>query len=485
MSKHPNILLISIDSLRPDHLSLYGYHKETSPNLELFAAQGIIYENAFSAANWTGAAVSSLLTGLYPTCHGYTNRRYYLDPDVESIATLLQRAGFYTICFSNNLYISHKTGMSQGFDKFLYQGKEERQDSGKDLIAKESRLAAKLKNVLPARPKSLLKDVLDHANHKRMLTRDKGAFKTETAFKKWFNRYNGEKPFFAYIHYQEPHSVYFPPFPFRRRFFSGSWVYESKYLDFDLIDFFGGKVEFTEQQINHYKELYDGEIAYLDWRLGRLLDYLKHNRVLDNTVVIVTADHGENMGENGYFWHAFCLYDSLIRIPLIIRYPEWFASASLSSELVQIVDIVPTLADGLNLNWPFSKVRQGESLLAKKHRSAVLVETFSAEKMVKRWLKRRNDLEMQDFQQYFRDLVAYRTNKYKLIKSSDGGSEFYDLENDPLEGQNLYHQDDPRVIACEKKLDEWTGTFSPHVADETQPGFDKDTWEKMKALGYA
>ncbi len=483
MQKQPNVLLISIDSLRTDHLSLYGYRRETTPNLELFATQGTTYDNAFSAANWTGAAVASLLTGLYPTCHGYTNKRYYLDPDVKSVATLLKQAGFNTVCFSNNLYIGPETGLSQGFDRFYYQGKEKTEGAGR--ISKNSNWGQKFKNMFPPRCKSLIKDVFDHTNFKRMLTRDKGAFKTETAFKKWYNHYDSEKPFFAYIHYQEPHSVYFPPFPFRRRFFSGPWLYESRYLDFDLIEYFGGKREFTDKEIKHYGELYDGEIAYLDWRLGRLFDYLKQKNVLEETVVVVTADHGENMGENGYFWHAFCLYDPLIRIPLIVRYPEWFPEAGRSPDLVQIVDIIPTLLQGLGLEWSFGDQRQGHSLLAQNKRSAVLVETFNAENMVKRWLKRRKNLKIHDFQQYFRDLTAYRTKKLKLIRSSDGWPEFYDLETDPQERQNIYHQDDPRVIECEKQLDAWTGTFSPHVADKTQPGFDKDTWEKMKALGYA
>ena len=123
-------MLISIDSLRPDHLSAYGYRRETSPHLDQVAEQGVIYQDAFAPANWTGAAVTSILTGLYPTCHGYTNRRYYLDEDVPSLATLLSEAGYETLCFSNNMYISRETGLAQGFKHFYYQGARVREGEG-------------------------------------------------------------------------------------------------------------------------------------------------------------------------------------------------------------------------------------------------------------------------------------------------------------------------------------------------------------------
>ena len=111
----PNILLISIDSLRADHLSLYGYAKETSPHLTELSFDGIVYENAFTAANWTGAAITSILTGQYPTCHGYTHKRYYLDNGEDSIASILQNNGYETVCFSNNMYLSDKSGLDAGF----------------------------------------------------------------------------------------------------------------------------------------------------------------------------------------------------------------------------------------------------------------------------------------------------------------------------------------------------------------------------------
>lgn len=482
--KKPNILLISIDSLRADHLSLYGYDKETSPYLTELAFRGTVYEHAISPANWTGASISSILTGLYPTSHGYTNKRYYLDDGEDTIASILKNNGYFTICFSNNLYLSHRTGLGSGFDDFRYRGVFEHKDVSLSK-RKNKNIITKLKKLPGARQKLLVNNLMDVFSPQRAVTRDDGAFSTEIAFNKWLSNYNSQKPFFVYIHYQEPHSVYFPPYPYRRRFFSGSWMEEGRFLQFEHMAYFAGKKVFTESLVEHYKELYDGEIAYLDWRLGRLFKSLKSRAIFDNTLVIVTADHGEMFGEHGFFWHAFCLYEPLIRVPLIIRYPPWFKEDHRSNELVQTNDLVPTILHGLGLDWKYIDEHQGQSFFDRSKRNATLTESFNPEPMIDRWLLRNRSLEKSDFDIFMRDLVAYRSLTEKYISASDKKDEFYNLKTDPFEEQNLYKNDDGPVLNCQKSLKNWIESLKPHVANDTQPAFDKDTWEKMKTLGYA
>ena len=486
LSKRPNILLISIDSLRADHLSVYGYRKETSLHLSELAFDGMVYENAITAANWTGASIASILTGLYPTCHGYSNKRYYLDDGQESIASILQQNGFTTACFSNNMYISSRSGLDAGFDHFFYRGVREQKSDTSAEPSRKSRLLQKAKDRIGMPQKNLIKNLVDVFFYEKSLHRDDGAYATEVAMTRWLQEQDRHKPFFAYVHYQEPHSVYFPPYPYRRRFFSLGWLEEGRYLEFDHINYFAGKTHFTESQVNHYMELYDGEIAYLDWRLGRLFQFLKKEGMYDDTVIIVTADHGEMFGEGGFFWHAFCLYEPLIRVPLIIRYPEWFSRDTRSLEIVQTNDLTPTLLDGLGIDWRYKNDRQGQSFLNGSERRAALTETFNPELMIDRWLQRNKGLTKDDFRQYLRDLAAFRTADDKFVLSSDGAHEFYDLIADPGESENLYTDKNERAKKRRSELLEWTGTFKPHaVSADTQPGFDKATWEKMRALGYA
>lgn len=485
-TKKPNILLISIDSLRADHLSLYGYFRETTPYLTELAMEGTYYENAFTAANWTGASVTSILTGLYPTVHGYTNKRYYLDDGEDSIASILKEHGYFTTCFSNNLYLSSKSGLQAGFDDFRYRGVSEAKSSAASSHKSSNGLLNTIKSIPSMRSKMLVKNVLDVFDTAKALQRDDGAYETELGFQQWLQDIDQDQPFFTYIHYQEPHSIYFPPYPYRRRFFSGTWRQEGKFLELDHMRYFAAKTQFTESDVEHYKELYDGEIAYLDWRMHRLFRLLKKHDLYDNTIIMVTADHGELFGENGFFWHAFCLYDPLIRVPLVVRYPDWFPRDHRSLEIVQTNDLVPTLLHGLNVDWKYTNDRQGQSFLNGSTRKAALTETYNPESMIDRWLQRNKDLSKEDFAHYLRDLNAYRTLSDKFISASDGRHEFYDLATDAVEAENLFSGSDPRIAERQKELQEWTGSFTPHrVAPGTQPGFDKATWEKMKALGYA
>ena len=487
LNKKPNILLVSIDSLRADHLSVYGYHKETSPFLTELAFDGTVYDNAITAANWTGASLASILTGLYPTCHGYSNKRYYLDNAQDSIASILRENGYFTACFSNNMYLSSKSGLDAGFDDFYYQGAKQQKSKDSTKPSKKNVLLQKLKDSVGLPQKNLAKNVIDLFSYEKSLQRDDGAYATEMAMKKWLRgQHDREKPFFAYVHYQEPHSVYFPPYPYRRRFFSGSWRDEGALLEFDHINYFAGKTNFIETQVNHFKELYDGEIAYLDWRLGRIFQLLKNQNIYDDTVVIVTADHGEMFGEGGFFWHAFCLYESLIRVPLVIRYPGWFQRDARSLEIVQTNDLTPTLLEGIGIDWKYKNDRQGQSFLNGSTRKAALTETFNPEMMIDRWRQRNKGLAVDDFKQYMRDLTSYRTLDDKLIYASDGAHEFYDLKSDPGEFKNLYADDDKRSQSRQAELQKWIGSFTPHVVSgDTQSGFDKATWEKMRTLGYA
>jgi len=153
---------------------------------------------------------------------------------------------------------------------------------------------------------------------------------------------------------------------------------------------------------------------------------------------------------------------------------------------VQTNDIVPTVLEGLNIEWAHRHEKQGQSFLNGSRREAALIETYNPEPMIDRWLERNDDLKKADFSHYCRDLFAYRKLDGKFIKTSNNRHEFYDMKNDRAESRNIYNKNDIRIENFENELEKWTGSFTPHVVSgDTQPGFDKITWEKMKALGYA
>ncbi len=479
MSKYPNILIISIDSLRADHLSVYGYERQTTPYLCEFARDAVVFEKAYSASNWTGAAVTSLLTGLYPVTHGYNNNHYYLDDPEDSAASVLALHGYRTAAFSNNLYISDKTGLSAGFQDFFYRGKPiERKPP------KPKRLPLLRKAVSP-RLKHALLSLADRFRGKRALSRDDGAYETHHAFARWLRGLDG--PFFAFIHYQETHSPYMPPHPYRRRFFKGSVVDELEALNFDHVGYYAGKVVFRESQVRRFIDLFDGAISYIDRRLHDLFALLRAEKRYDDTLIVVTADHGEMFGEHGFFWHAFCLYEPLIRVPLIVRYPPWFGRDRREERLVQTTDIVPTIFDGLKVDWKYRGAKQGLSFLERGTpvRQAALIEADNPERMVRRWLLRNHALSFEDFAPYCRSLSALVTARDKLIRASDGRHEFYDLEKDPHETRNLYSAGDGHIARRIAELREWYDGLPRRSAAVQQPDFDKETWEKMRALGYA
>jgi arylsulfatase A-like enzyme len=480
MLKKPNLLLISIDSLRPDHLSAYGYDCETTPYLTELAMQGVLFRNAFSASNWTGSAVASMLTGRYPTCHGYTNERYYLDSDVPTLAEQLQRAGYRTAGFSNNLYITQQTGLHRGFDRFYYRGRESAANGPVATGQRQTAAGRALKRRVPLAVKMAGRDALDLLIREKSLSRDDGALATEQAVCRWL-QVQEDKPSFTFIHYQEPHSPYFPPKPFRKRFFPAGWLQQWHYLHYDPVSFYGGEKSFTPTEMKNYQALYDGEIAYLDWRMGRLFDFMRQHGLMEQTVVLVTADHGECFGENGYIWHAFNLYESLIRVPLILCYEPWFTPNRIDDRLVQSVDILATFLHGLGIA---AEENNGLSLLSGQSREAVYLESDAAGKMVQRWLQKKSNLRESDFAQYLRDLRCYRNQEAKIIWASDGQHEFYDLAQDPAEQHNLWGQD-PRADSFVNQLHNWHSQLKPHESNKGQAGVDKATWEKLKVLGYA
>jgi len=302
------VVLISIDTLRRDHLSLYGYPRRTTPGLEALAREAVAFEDAVSTASWTLPAHASLLTSTSPSVHGATSSKFGLSPSFPGLPRLLGDAGYFTQAMVTHVYLSKEYGFGEGFDRHRYF------------------------------PETRAEEVTDQAIH--------------------FLEAKGDSDFFLFLHYYDPHWHYDPPAPYDRAFdptyqgeATGIW-WDFKELDADSID---------ARDLNHIQALYDGEILYTDRQLERLFQEMKRLGVFKNALVVVTSDHGEEFLDHGQWEHQKTLYEEQLRVPLLIKFPNAAMASRRVSGQVSLVDVAPTVLDALGV--PAPPTFEGRSLL--------------------------------------------------------------------------------------------------------------------------
>ncbi|MFQ5479427.1 MAG: sulfatase-like hydrolase/transferase [Candidatus Binatia bacterium] len=324
VSKAANVLVICVDVLRPDHVGAYGYGRATTPSIDALALSGVVFEQAFSAASWTKPSVPSYFTGRFPHQHGiYRGSREeggrlvsdFLNSDEQTLAELFRDAGYQTVAVMGNPTVGAKSGFSQGFDVFVEPD---------DQSAKEIRWR--------------FLDWLDHADP--------------------------ERPFFSYLHFNDVHFPYDPPGDYRTAFgdgkseidFSGGpW----KWLKRNIRD---GLVQVSAHDRQTLVDLYDGGIKYADAEIGELMTALSKRGVLDDTLIVVLSDHGEELLDRGGIDHGSSLYDELLHVPLIFRFPGDQYAGLRVREDVSLVDLLPTLAEFAGFEVPAEVA--GRSILA-------------------------------------------------------------------------------------------------------------------------
>jgi arylsulfatase A-like enzyme len=355
------VVLITLDTTRADRLSPYGLMDVSMPHLERLAREGIVFDQASSVAPLTLPAHCSIFTGLFPPRHGVReNADLALASGHTTLAEILQRQGFKTAAFVGSVVLDPERGLKQGFDE--YGGVSQ--------------------TTLKGRATSMAAE-----------TRQRRADEVIDAATRWLGRLRqgyggqGSSHFLLWTHLNDPHRPYDPPEPFR-----------SRYLD-----------------------PYIGEIAFADSQIGRLLDALEQRQLLDQTVLIVAGDHGESLGEHGERDHGIFVYESVLRVPLIIRAPG--LAPRRVGEVARLVDVMPTILDMLGLPAP---AMDGVSLFD-----------------VMRGRRQNMDLEVFAESTYplrfgWSPLRALRGGRYKLIDAPR--PELYDLERDPYEQRNLYEE---------------------------------------------
>jgi len=450
MGKKPNIMIFIMDTQRVDNLSCYGYAKKTTPNLERIAEEGTLFLNNITPAVWTLPSHASLFTGMYQSSHGAGASCDFLPGRPATLAEVLSSESYRTVAFFGNEWAAI-TG--KGFKEICL-----------------------VKKVDPENP-------------------DKGSLHRARMVIDWLERnYDGKEPFFMFVQFMEPHLRCWPPEPFRSKFLLEDVTEdEARKVNQDPNLVRAGKVRMSKRDWAILRSLYDGETATLDHRIGLILDYMRERDILDRTLLIVTADHGDMRGEHDYMGrfqlmgHHLCVYEELIHVPLIVRYPEIFPPGIKVDALVQTLDIFPTIVELLGIrDERLEGQLQGRSLLptlrGEHVREWALTEYQKSLLMSDRVMMVDPDV---DFRMFNRWLKSYRTLRYKYIWASDGRDELYDLSEDPGERCNLVDEMPEKVKEMRRQLESFLLSLEMHdYGDKLHSCKKAENLKRLKAWGF-
>lgn len=310
----PDIVFIVVDALRPDHLSAYGYGRPTSPAVDsLLAAQGVRFSDVTAASSWTNPANGAMLLSRLPSQVDtvWADHQGRIPATETLLAEYLSAAGYRTAGFVSNWWMTERFGYAQGFDAYL-------QTEGPE--------------------------------------KERAAVLNELAWS-WLDLYGetlqeDERPLFLFLYYYDPHTWYDPPSPY-------DTLYDPAYAGPLTAEVFGhghsvvsGEITPSPRDVEHLLALYDGEISYWDSELGRMAAYLDGMGLWQDSLIVLTSDHGQMFGEHGKWVHRNSLYEEVLRVPLIIRYPAVVPAGQLRDTPVSNMDILPTILDLAGVEVP-------------------------------------------------------------------------------------------------------------------------------------
>jgi arylsulfatase A-like enzyme len=465
-AKKPNVLLIVMDTVRADHVSVYGYERETTPFLREFAREATVYERAIACDGFTLPTHASMFTGVYPSWHGATVRSTYpygssLSPRRQTLASVLRANGYFTAeAVANYGYLGPAMGLAQGFTSAQARRAVPLSDSTRPSYLRESVkkfLSAAFNTTAFDQFRLLATDINRHALGTIEENRDRNA------------------PFFIFLNYMDAHIPYIPPAPFRTRF-NGSdrnvkprldETYEGYQALRDEVN--SEKRSLDENEKRYMISQYDAGIAFMDSAIGTLMKRLRELGLYDNTLVIITSDHGEAFGEHNRREHGISsVYQDQVHVPLLVKYPGQHEGHR-SDALVSQVDFMPTVLEVSGIAAPPGL--QGQSFRSPRSEESSAI--FSESSAV-------------GYQQAYPRLRGARravfSGNLKLTVWTAGDPEFYDLAADPGELNNQYRPDDPRAAALLARVNAWIAAM-PRLPAQSK-SIDKSTLEKMRSLGY-
>ena len=428
-SPHPgamNVLLITLDTVRADHFSLYGYARRTTPELENIATRAVVYRHAIAPSNMTLSTHASLFTGLFPSQHGAhltesAGPAYRLRDDVPTIGEIFRRRGYdVSAIAANTVYLSTAYGIDRGFTYYFNAPRARASASLDTAFVRNSHLLryqvwqfwrSRIASVSLELPCRRADEITDRALER-----------VDLATKR-------HRPFFLFVNYFDAHDPYRPPAPYMTMFLPAG----------------------TPSRGDREMAAYDGGIAYLDAEIARFLRGLTSRGVLDRTLIVITSDHGEAFGEHGNHGHGTSAYDEQVRVPLLILAPGR-APASITQP-VSLTDVFHLL-----VNDDFG-------------RSAVISEAFPITPVPRNW----------GYQHAGR---AYIDGDLKLIRGVARPDELYDTRADPGEQVNLADVRSRDLQRLSADLDAWIAQHPMFTTGRRRPQLSKEAIERLRALGY-
>jgi len=411
------IVIIDIDTLRADHLQLYGYGQPTSPAINEFAEESVVFERAIAQAPWTLPSQMSILTGLYPGTHQVQQPNQRLVPGVPTLASQLSRRGYFTKAVTDGGAISSAFGFDHGFDSYS----EWTGHHGADYLT----------------------GFMERASE-------------------WLTSFP-ESNFFLLLHTYQCHAAYAPPDEYWQ-------LFDNDYAGdiFQRFPPWGGDFgNVSERDVQHLVARYDGGIRYVDRAVGDLLALLRRQGLYDRALIVFLSDHGEEFRDHGGWLHQSTLYDEMLRVPLVIKFPKGAIAPKRVARQIETVDLLPTILDFLGVPLP-------EGLDGSSRMVLIRGDDGAPASGAKQFAFSELD-----------GAVSVRTETHKLI-GSRSGRRFFSLAEDPGEHRSLYDASDPLVREFEAALADYARKASDHERRAATPRtpLDASTKRQLEMLGY-
>ena len=469
----PNVLWVVWDTVRADHLSVYGYDKPTTPRLKKWAEHALVFDNVMSPAGSTIPSHASMFTGQLPSEHGTSDASPTLHPDHETIAERLRTHGYQTYLWAANPNLAAVRNFHQGFERAEHPWSLDFAREAFQIIQEK----------LPAKDRSSeLREKLRQRKAIPWAIKAAGAL-AQKGVERFLQERDPNRPWFVFLNYMEAHRPFIPAESYRQKLMSPEDVELSYQVDRSWDTMWAytfGLSEYTAREIEIMAATYDATLRELDDLFARLLRQLRRQGILQDTVVILTSDHGELLGEHHLMDHQYSLYDPLIRVPLIVYGPRWFKPGR-SAAPVSTLDLYPTVLElaGIEDSRPSA---HAVSLLQPSVERARLSEYPAIFEAPFAAIRERSP-EFK-FNAFARRLRALRVGPHKLLEADDGAYELYDVQQDPTEQNNLATREQELAERLQQQLREWAERMPVPLFRAAASNLSPAEIEMLQNLGY-